>query len=126
MVRAINGLWSRVSYIWILGVPPYDEIVKENSSLKAENAVLKGQLAWYQRDKYGPGKSETLDRAQIVMKLEGLAIKAVAPTVETVTYERTKPAAEKRLLPAQTFAHLPVRETLVIEQIGRASCRERV
>jgi transposase len=96
-------------------VPPYEEIVQENHSLKEENAVLKAQLEWYKRDKYGPGKSETLDRAQILMKLEGLAIKAVAPTVETVTYERTKPAAEKRPLPAQTFAHLPVRETLVIE-----------
>ena len=57
-------------------MPPYDEIVKENSSLKAENAVLKGQIAWYQRDKFGPGKSETLDRAQTLMKLEGLTTKA--------------------------------------------------
>lgn len=96
-------------------MPLYEEIVKENHSLKEENAVLRGQLEWYQRDKYGPGKSETLDRAQILMKLEGLTTKGAEPKVQTVTYERTKPSGEKRPLPAQTFAHLPIRETLVIE-----------
>ena len=96
-------------------MPPYDQIVQENQSLKAENAVLKAQLEWYQRDKYGPGKSETLERAQILMKLEGLTTKPTEPKMETVTYERIKSSGEKRPLPAQTFAHLPVKETVVIE-----------
>jgi hypothetical protein len=75
-------------------VPPYEEIVKENHSLKEVNAVLRGQLEWCQRDKYGPGKSETLERAQIMMKLEGLTRPPELKT-ETLTYERTKPSGEK-------------------------------
>jgi len=32
-----------------------------------------------------------------------------------ISYERAKPSPEKRTVPAQTFAHLPVKETIVIE-----------
>jgi hypothetical protein len=43
--------------------------------------------------------------------------KLAAPVLsgQTITYERTRPTGEKRLVPAETFARLPVKETIVIE-----------
>jgi transposase len=90
--------------------------VEEVNLLKQENAVLRAQIEWLKKQLFGGGKSEKLDRAQLLLKLgelEKLAATAERAT-ETITYERPKGPAEKRPLPAETFAHLPVQETVEI------------
>ena len=90
----------------------------EVQQLREEIAVLRAQIAWLKQQLFGPGKSEKLDRAQLLLQLdalEKLAGRAAAerPT-ETITYERTPRVGEKRTLPAESFAHLPVKETVEI------------
>ncbi|MEJ1974205.1 MAG: IS66 family transposase [Lacunisphaera sp.] len=96
---------------------PLDEV----ALLKQEIAVLRTQIAWLQQQLFGPGKSEKLDRAQLLLKLgelEKLAA-ASAPT-QTITYARTV-RQEKRPLPAENFAHLPVQETIeLVPEVVRA------
>ncbi len=83
--------------------------------LREENAVLRRQIEWLKQKLFGGGQSEKLDRAQLLLMLGELEKLAAARPVETITYERTKGSAEKRPLPAENFAHLPVQETVVIE-----------
>jgi transposase len=84
--------------------------------LREENAVLRRQIEWLKQKLFGGGQSEKLDRAQLLLALGELEkLAAAARPVETITYERTKGPAEKRSLPAENFAHLPVQETVVIE-----------
>jgi transposase len=84
--------------------------------LREENAHLRTQIAWLKKQLFGPGKSETLDRAQLLLALSELEkLAAAKPFVETITYERTKGPAAPRPLPAENFAHLPVKETVVID-----------
>jgi transposase len=87
----------------------------EVQQLREEVAVLRAQIAWLKQQLFGPGKSETLDRAQLLLKLGELERQAAAerPT-ETITYERATGPAPKRTLPAESFAHLPVKETVEI------------
>src|ERR1035438_1294213 len=104
-------------------MPPAEALFKENCSLKGEiqafrdeNAVLRAQIAWLQKQLFGGGQSERMDRAQLLLtlgELEKLAAKEGKRS--TVTYERVAPAPEKRKLPAEVFARLPVKETIVIE-----------
>lgn len=92
---------------------PLDEM----GLLRQENAVLRAQIAWLKKQLFGSGKGESLDRAQLVLKLgelEKLASPADRPK-ETISYERASGPATKRTLPAESFAHLPVQETVVIE-----------
>jgi transposase len=89
---------------------------EEVQLLREENAALRAQIAWLKQQLFGPGKSEKLDRAQMrfqLEELERLAAKA-EQRVETITYERAKPAKEPRSVPAETFAKLPVVETIEI------------
>jgi transposase len=88
----------------------------EVALLKQENAVLRAQIAWLKQKLFGPGRSEKLDRAQLLLALGALEKLAAGerPT-ETIRYERLTGPAPKRTLPAESFAHLPVRETVVIE-----------
>jgi transposase len=89
---------------------------EEVQRLREENAALRTQIAWLQNQLFGPGKSEKLDRAQLLLKLGELEkLAAAARPVETITYEREKGPKAPRALPAETFAHLPVKETVVIE-----------
>ena len=91
---------------------PLDEV----TLLKQEIAVLRAQIEWLKKQLFGSGKSETLDRAQLLLKLgelEKLAASVEAPK-QTITYERPV-SREKRPLPAESFAHLPVQERVVIE-----------
>jgi transposase len=84
--------------------------------LREEIAQLRARIAWLKKRLCGPGQSETLDRAQLVLQLgalEKLATSAGAST-ETITYGRTKEKAP-RVLPAEAFASLPVKEAIVIE-----------
>jgi transposase len=103
-------------------MPPAAELFAQNQRLEkelvvamGEVAALKAQVAWLRQQMFGGGKSETLDRAQVLLKLEGLSIAAAAAKTETVTYQRRQPTGEKRPVPAETFAHLPVKEQIVIE-----------
>jgi transposase len=89
---------------------------EEVQRLREENAALRTQIAWLQNQLFGPGKSEKLDRAQLLLKLGELEkLAAAARPVETITYEREKGPKAPRPLPAETFAQLPVQETVVIE-----------
>jgi transposase len=99
-----------------LTADPLHRLEKENDVLREENVVLRTQIAWLQNQLFGPGKSEKLDRAQLLLKLGELEkLAAAAQPVETITYERTKGAKTPRALPAETFAKLPVKETITIE-----------
>jgi transposase len=82
--------------------------------LRHENAVLRAQLAWFKQRMFGGGKGEKLDVAQL--KLDGVedVRAAVTERTETITYERSKQKKEPRVTPAETFAHLPVTETIEI------------
>ncbi len=89
---------------------------EEVQLLRQEIARLQAQVEWLTRQLYGPGKSEKLDRAQLLLKLaelEKLTAAAEAPK-QTITYERTRGPREKRPLAAETFAKLPVQETIEI------------
>jgi len=89
---------------------PLDEV----ALLRQENAVLRAQIAWLQKELFGPGKSETLDRAQLLLKLGELEkLAAASAPKQTITYERTV-SKEKRPLPAENFARLPVQEVVEI------------
>lgn len=93
---------------------PLDEV----ALLKQEVTLLRAQIEWFKKQLFGAGKSEKLDRAQLLLQLselEKLAASAEAPKTETISYERTTSPAAKRTLPAESFAHLPVKETIVIE-----------
>ena len=91
--------------------PTRDEV----QSLREENAVLRAQIAWLKQQFFGPGRSETLDRAQLLLKLGELEkLAAAARPTATIAYERPTGPAPKRTLPAESFAHLPVKETVEI------------
>jgi transposase len=87
----------------------------EVQQLREENAALRAQIAWLKQKLFGSGQSETLDRAQLLLQLGALEKLAAAtrPT-ESITYERPAGPAPKCTLPADSFAHLPVKETIEI------------
>lgn len=105
-------------------MPPAEILYAENLALKRERDEMEGEIARlkWQLDKltrqiFGPGKSEKLDRMQLLLQMKELE-EAVAKTEapkQTISYERTAPSPEKRPAPAELFAKLPVKETLVIE-----------
>jgi transposase len=97
-------------------MPPVAELLEENRSLKEQNTLLRAQIDWLKKRLFGPGQSEKLDRAQLLLKLgelEKLAAAATQP-VQTVSYERSVGKSPARTLPAENFAHLPVQETVEI------------
>lgn len=94
-------------------MPPAEQLYAENLELKGVVAQLQAQVAWLKKQLFGGGKSEKLDRAQLLLRLGELEkLAAAARPAQTLTYERAAPQA--RTLPAETFAHLPVRETIEI------------
>jgi transposase len=95
-------------------MPPLEAALSEILTLKEENSVLRTQIEWLKKKLFGGGQSERLDKAQLIFKLGELEKLAAAAKVETITYERAK-AVGKTPVPAETFAHLPVHETVVIE-----------
>ncbi len=99
-------------------MPPAEQLYAENLELKDRNAQLEAQVAWLRKQLFGGGKSEKLDRAQLLLKLSELEKLAAAPAkpAQTITYERATP--RERPIPAETFAKLPVKE--VIEVVPEA------
>ena len=94
----------------------------EVALLREEIAVLRAQIAWLKQKLFGGGQSETLDRAQLLLQLGALEkLAATAPRAgATITYERAAGTSAPRVLPAETFAHLPVQETI---ELIPAPCR---
>ncbi len=97
-------------------MPPVEQLHAENLSLRERVSELEAQVAWFKRKVFGGGQSEKLpglEPAQTHLALPEVSVAVVAPT-EIVTYERRKGAPQKRPLPAETFARLPVKEIVEI------------
>lgn len=96
-------------------MPPVEAVYAENLSLKQENAELRAQLAWFQRQVFAGSRSEKLVLDPPQQANLGLPeTPQTERTRQTVTYERRTPAPEKRPIPAEVFAGLPIAETVKI------------
>lgn len=104
--------------MWALySMPPAEQLYAENRSLKERVAELEAQVAWFKGKVFGGGQSEKLAliaAAQTHLPLPELPAPAAPSPTATITYERRKASPEKRPLPAETFARLPVKETIEI------------
>jgi len=96
---------------------------KENAELRGENGLLQAKIAELQaklalllKKYFGGGQGESLDQAQLLLAIDGLKkeIAAATPPPTTITYERPAGPAAKRTVPAESFAHLPVKETIEV------------
>lgn len=112
-------------------MPSHKELLAENLQLKAQLAErdetlerkeakiaeLEARLAWLSRQYFGTGKSEKLDRTQLLLELEDVAseLAKLKGETETITYERPKPKPRTHQSAAGHFENLPVRETVVID-----------
>jgi transposase len=95
-------------------LPLYDELAARLREREAELAAAKAQIEWYKRQLYGPGKSETVDRLQGSLPLEGVGEKPAPEAVQKVSYERLAAPREKRPAPAEAFRNVPVKETIIV------------
>ena len=91
-----------------------DAVLEENRSLKQEIAVLRAQIEWFKKKIFGGGKSETFDRAQLMLDLGALEKleQEAATKPQVVSYQRQSP--KPRQSPAEQFKDLPVKETVEI------------
>lgn len=96
-------------------MPPVEAVHAENEQLRVENTLLREQLAWLRKQMFGGGKGETLDPAQLKLKLEAIQARLEEHKTQKVTYERTIGQAKQSEPPKERFKDLPVQETLVIE-----------
>ena len=92
-----------------------EQKIAEHPLLVQRIAALEAKLAWFQKQVFGGGKSEKLDVTQRQLALVGLdeARAAVQEKTEKITYERSK-SRQPRRTPAETFAHVPVTQTVEI------------
>ena len=92
-----------------------EQKIAEHPLLVQRVAALEAKLAWFQKQVFGGGKNEKLDVTQRQLAFAGVdeARAAVEEKTEKITYERSK-SREPRRTPAETFAHVPVTETLEI------------
>jgi transposase len=96
-------------------MPSAEELYARNQQLEQELAVLRAQIEWLRQQMFGGGKSEKLDKAQLMLKFgEFEKLNAQVEELQKVSYERRTPR-EKVPTPAEKFAHLPVKETVVVE-----------
>lgn len=97
-------------------MPPAEQLYAENLSLKERVAELEAQVAWFKRKVFGGGQSEKLvllDPKQAYLGLPEVPAATPVPR-QTVSYERRKPAPARRTASAESFAKLPVKETVEI------------
>src|SRR5690625_5859053 len=95
-------------------MPPIEVVLEENRSLKEEIAVLRAQIDWLKKQVFGGGKSEKINRAQLLLQLDLLEKQEEAVRkLESISYERQKPS-KTRQAPAEQFKDLPVDETIEI------------
>ena len=93
---------------------PPEELQAKVLSLQAEVQDLQAQVSWFRRQMFG-ARSEKLPADVLAQAKLGLPeVPLVDRKTQTVTYERRTPAPEKRPIPAEVFAHLPVSETIEI------------
>jgi len=92
-----------------------EQKIAEHPLLLQRIGALEAQLAWFQKQVFGGGKSEKLEVSTRQLSLSGIeATKAaIVDRTEKITYERTK-TREPRPTPAEVFAHVPVTETVEI------------
>lgn len=76
--------------------------------------MLRAQIEWFKQQLFGPGKSETYERAQLLLQLEKLEAAIAKTEPQTISYERSSGPREPRPTPAEAFAHLPVQETVTL------------
>ena len=72
--------------------------------LRGENKTLRDQLAWFKQKVFGPGRSETLDRAQQLIALDAATAPAPERPVETISYQREKGPRAARPTPGSRIA----------------------
>jgi hypothetical protein len=90
-------------------MPPAEKLFAENIALKAELEDLRAQVAWFRRQVFGPSRSEKMPADSPAQTSLGLPESAQAERAkQTVSYERRTPSPEKRPMPAEVFAGLPV------------------
>ena len=87
------------------------QALDEVQFLQTELATVRAQLAWLKKKLFGGGQGERLDRAQLLLQIEQLEKLAARPAAKHVVAHERQPA-QKRLTPAEAFAHLPVSETI--------------
>jgi transposase len=94
-------------------MPPAEKLYAKVLSLEAEVTDLRAQVAWFQRQLFAGGRSEKLPTESPGQTKLGLPeLPEREATTQTVNYERRAPAPEKRPMPAEVFAKLPVLETV--------------
>lgn len=96
-------------------MPPAEELYSKVLSLEAAVADLQAQVAWFQRQMFAGSRSEKLPMASPTQTKLGLPdVPPQEAKTQKVSYERRTPPAEKRPMPAEVFAQLPVHETVEI------------
>ncbi|MFZ9840058.1 MAG: IS66 family transposase [Opitutaceae bacterium] len=92
-----------------------EQMIAEHPLLLQRIAALEAKLSWFQRYVFGGGKSEKLDLTQRQLALAGIeeARAAVEEKTTEITYQR-RSEREPRRTPEETFAHVPVTETVEI------------
>jgi hypothetical protein len=95
-------------------MPPAEELYAENLRLKAELANLQSQVAWLRRQMFGARSEKIVIDSSTQAKLGLPETPQAERKTQAVTYERRTPSVEKRPLPAEVFANLPVVETIEI------------
>lgn len=78
--------------------------------LQTELTAVRAQLEWLKKKLFGGGQGEKLDRAQLLLQIEALE-KLAAPAAAQRVAAHERAPAQKRVAPAEAFAHLPVTET---------------
>jgi transposase len=95
-------------------MPPAEELYRKNLALQAENEDLRTQVEWYRRQMFGRRSEKIAVESTAQAKLGLAETPQLEAKTRTVSYERRAPVAEKRPMPAEVFAKLPVTETLEI------------
>ncbi|MDQ8201307.1 IS66 family transposase, partial [Pelagicoccus enzymogenes] len=94
-------------------MPPIEEVLAENATLKGRVAELEAQIAWFRRQVFAGGKSERVDLNQLDLLLGKLEEAKAAEPPQKVSYERkAKPSRKTR---DELYGHLPVLEETVVE-----------